>query len=74
MDPQSAEIIVDQREKNSLVAHELIHLGARIKFERLPVADYLIGNIAVERKTTSDFISSMINKRLLRQLEEIQQY
>lgn len=74
MDTPSAEIIVDQREKNSLVAHELVHLGARIRFERLPVADYIIGNIGIERKTASDFISSMINKRLLRQLEEIKQF
>ena len=74
MNPPIAEIIVDQREKNSLVAHELVNLGAKIRFERLPVADYLIGNIAVERKTVSDFISSMINKRLLRQLEEIKQF
>ena len=30
--------------------------------------------MAIERKTVSDFISSMINRRLLKQLEELQQY
>lgn len=68
------KILVDQREKNSLVAHELISLGNGIEFKHLPVADYIIGDIAIERKTASDFISSMINKRLLRQLEELQQF
>jgi ERCC4-type nuclease len=68
------QIIIDTREKNSLVASNLIGKGADIKFELLEVADYLIGNIAVERKSFSDFISSMINKRLMKQLEEIKKY
>ena len=66
--------IADLHEKNSLVASELVALGADVEFKHLKVADYLIGNVAIERKTISDFISSMINKRLLRQLEELQQY
>ncbi len=68
------KIIADLHEKNSLVASELISLGIEVDFQHLKVADYLIGNIAIERKTISDFINSMINKRLLRQLEELKQY
>lgn len=68
------KIIVDYREKNSLVISELIHLGLEIEFRELKVADYLVNNIAIERKTVSDFISSMINGRIRHQLEEIQQY
>lgn len=68
------KIIIDYREKNSLVASELVSLGYEIEFKELKVADYLIRDIAIERKTVNDFISSMINKRLIRQLEEIQQY
>lgn len=68
------KIIVDYREKNSLVISELIHLGLEIEFRELKVADYLMNNIAIERKTISDFISSMINGRIRHQLEEIQQY
>ncbi len=30
--------------------------------------------VAIERKTISDFVSSMVNRRLLKQLEEIAQY
>lgn len=67
-------IIVDRREKNSLVLAELIERKHNIKLEQLEVADYVIGPIAVERKTLTDFVSSMLNKRLLRQLQELKQY
>jgi len=70
----SMRIIADYREKNSLVCSELVSLGSDCEFQELKVGDFLIGNVAVERKTVSDFISSMINKRLLRQLEELKQY
>ena len=62
------KITADLHEKNSLVAAELVSLGVNVEFKHLKVADYLIGDAAIERKTISDFISSMINKRLLRQL------
>ncbi len=68
------KITIDYREKNSLVISELVSLGFEIDFKELKVADYLVNDIAIERKTVSDFVSSMINKRLLRQLEELQQY
>lgn len=68
------KVIADLHEKNSLVASELVSLGVNADFQHLKVADYLIGNIAIERKTINDFISSMINRRLLRQLEDLQQY
>ncbi|UZE93756.1 MAG: hypothetical protein IB618_03235 [Candidatus Pacearchaeota archaeon] len=67
-------IIIDKREKNSMVLSELIERKQQIKLQQLKVADYIIGNIGIERKTISDFISSMLNKRLLRQLEELKQY
>jgi len=71
---EQIKIIADYREKNSLVISELSALGAEVQIKNLQVADFLIQNTAVERKTASDFISSMINKRLFRQLEEIKQY
>lgn len=67
-------IIIDKREKNSLVLAELIERKQEIRLEQLKVGDYIIGDVAIERKTISDFISSMLNKRLLRQLEELKQY
>ena len=67
-------IIADHREKNSLVISELVHLGFIVDFEQLEVADFLIGETAIERKTVSDFLSSMMNKRLPEQLINIGQY
>ncbi len=68
------KIIADDREKNSLVISELFSLGIDIELKHLKVADYIIGGVAIERKTVSDFVSSMLNKRLLKQLEELGQY
>jgi ERCC4-type nuclease len=66
------KIIIDDREKNSLVASELINLGAEIEFKHLVLADYIISEeIAVERKTIDDFVSSMINKRIILQLNDM---
>ncbi len=67
-------IIIDKREKNSMILSELVSRKQEIVLKQLKVADYIIGNIAIERKTISDFVSSMLNKRLLRQLEELKQY
>ena len=72
--PNKTPIIVDTREKQSLVASYLKGKKANIQFEKLEIADYLINEIAIERKTYSDFISSMINKRLFQQLAEIKKY
>ena len=67
-------ILIDYREKNSLVASYLIKQGFEINFRELKIGDYIVKNIVIERKTVSDFISSMINKRLHRQIEELKQY
>jgi len=68
------KIIADFREKNSLLISDLISRNIEVEFQQLPVADFLVGDLAIERKTVPDFISSMLNKRLERQLEELQQY
>src|SRR3989344_740714 len=68
------KIIIDMREKNSLVASEIVKLGFEIEFQTLKVGDYIANDVVIERKTVSDFLGSMINRRLLRQLEELQQY
>lgn len=71
---EKPKIIIDYREKNSLIPSELKSLGLEIELRELKVADYIIQGVAIERKTVSDFISSMKNRRLLKQLEELQQY
>jgi ERCC4-type nuclease len=69
------EIIrVDYREKNSLVASHLIKLGFEIEFKELKIGDYIVKDVIIERKTVQDFIGSMINHRLINQIEELKQY
>ncbi len=67
------KIIVDLHERNSLVASELIHLGCEVEFKHLHIGDYIVKDVVIERKTVSDFISSMLNRRLTNQLAQMQQ-
>lgn len=67
-------VVMDYREKNSLVYSSLIELGIDVEVRELKIADYIVSNVAIERKTVSDFISSMISKRLASQLDNLQQY
>lgn len=67
-------IIIDYREKNSLVASHLIKLGFNVEFKELKIGDYIVKDTIIERKTVNDFISSMLNHRLINQIEELKQY
>ncbi len=64
-------IVADDREKASGVPDNLRHLGAKVEFRLLDVADYVIGDRAVERKTTSDFVSSLFSGRLFEQARRL---
>lgn len=68
-------IVADIHEKNSLILAEL-HENKNVKLEikSLKIGDYLIGKTIIERKTVNDFISSMINKRLVQQLKQMKKY
>lgn len=68
------KVIADHREKNSLVISELKNFGIKVEFEQLQVADFLVNDVAIERKTLSDFKSSIISKRIIRQLKDIKKY
>ena len=65
-------IIVDNREKNSLVPSELINLNFNIEFKQLEIGDYIVKGTIIERKTFSDLQSSIINKRIFEQLKNMQ--
>jgi Fanconi anemia group M protein len=68
-------IIADIHEKNSLVISELSeNKEIDLIIKSLKIGDYLIGTTIIERKTISDFIGSMISKRLLLQLNQMQKY
>ena len=67
------KIIVDVHEKNSLVPSYLAEKGTELDFKSLKIGDYLINKIVIERKTFSDLIGSMISKRLIQQLKNLNQ-
>lgn len=65
------KIFIDNRETSSRIA---TILGKRclVEEKQLPVGDYLLSKrVAVERKTSSDFLSSLTDGRLFKQLEEL---
>ena len=65
-------IYADSREGSSRVLRELEHLNVDIKVKSLAVADYQLSeDVAIERKTNSDFVSSIMDKRLHKQAKEL---
>ncbi|MFA6889201.1 MAG: ERCC4 domain-containing protein, partial [Candidatus Woesearchaeota archaeon] len=65
-------IFVDHREKGNYVIKELINLNIAIDLQQLEVGDYLLSSrCAVEYKTVSDFVTSLIDGRLLQQAKEL---
>lgn len=65
---EAVQIIADTRETASSVLVNLNDLGISIKFEQLGVADYIVSDqICIERKSTSDFASSILDGRLFEQ-------
>jgi len=65
-------IYADSREGSSRVLRELEQLNVDIKVKSLAVGDYQVSDdVAIERKTNSDFISSIMDKRLHKQAKEL---
>jgi ERCC4-type nuclease len=72
-EPESEDmpkIIVDSRESRSGLAKELEALGAEIVSEELEVGDYILcSGLAVERKAATDFVLSILDRRIFEQVE-----
>ncbi len=49
----------------------LLRTAAKIEVSNFTPGDYCIGNIAIERKTLSDFLQSLVQKRLQEQLQRL---
>jgi Fanconi anemia group M protein len=64
----SIVVYADHREQKSGVVKKLMDLGAKVVVRQLAVADYQVSDeIAVERKSVSDFLQSLMDGRLFRQ-------
>jgi Fanconi anemia group M protein len=62
-------IIADLRERASGIPRALSEKGMEVRMQRLEIGDYLLTpKIAVERKTTADFVQSIFDKRLFAQV------
>ena len=65
-------IIADNREFASKVTKELARLDCIVKPKQLEVGDYILSErVCVERKTTADFLSSVIDQRIFKQLGDL---
>jgi len=53
-------ILIDNREKDSGIPELLKEKGIPILFENLEIGDYIIGDLIIERKTSKDFIASVL--------------
>lgn len=64
--------MADRRESASGVVKHLSGMNALVKAEQLDVGDYVLSDrVAAERKTASDFISSVKDQRMFSQLESL---
>jgi Fanconi anemia group M protein len=65
-------IVVDHREANNHVFAHLKGFDAELECEQLKTGDYICSDrVAIERKTASDFVQSIIDRRVFRQASEI---
>jgi DNA excision repair protein ERCC-4 len=63
-----SKVVADERERASGVPEELSKLNVRVYFSVLPVGDYVLSpEIAIERKTLKDFVSSVYDSRIFYQ-------
>jgi Fanconi anemia group M protein len=72
--PKDQEILIlaDYREKSGGVVKELIDLGLSLQLKQLESADYVLsGRVGVEKKGVHDFVSSIIDGRLLDQVKNL---
>jgi DNA excision repair protein ERCC-4 len=67
-----ARVVADERERTSGVPEELSKLNVRVYFSRLPIADYVLNpELAVERKSVRDLVSSVYDSRLFYQAAKL---
>ena len=65
-------VYADSREGNSKVIRHLTEMEIDVKVHSMAVADYQVSDeVAIERKTTKDFVDSLIDKRLFKQAKEL---
>ena len=67
-------LIIDSRESSDLseeVEEKAKKMNIPVKKQWIEVGDYVIGNVCFEAKSTHDFLSSIVSKRLWTQLDNM---
>ena len=66
--PSKVRIYADSREGNSKILRNLDTIGVKVEIREMAVGDYQVSDdVIIERKTTKDFRSSIVDKRLFKQ-------
>lgn len=72
MKAKNARIIIDSRERNAELIGSMEANGVDMEFRTIHVGDYIASDrVCIERKTVSDFESSIINGRLFDQIKRL---
>lgn len=70
--------VIDDREKNTRIEKAMNFFneaGIQTKKERLPIGDYVFNKrVVFEWKTPSDFVSSIMDRRVFKQAQRMRQY
>jgi len=64
-------VYVDDRESRSSYKKHFEKLGIKYEQKRLPVGDYVYGDICIERKDMEDFASSVMSNHMETQLQNM---
>ena len=68
-------MIIDERERKSGIPDLLKQIGVKVEMMNLPVGDYIVApETIVERKSVSDFISSVFDGRLFDQCNRLKEH
>ena len=68
-------VFVDNRELKSRVAKFLYEMGVELKPIQLDVADFQVSDrVGIERKEVNDFLSSIVDGRVFRQMLELNEH
>ncbi len=71
-DDKQVKIIVDYREYRSNVVRNLTLKGVYIEPQQLAIGDYILSSrLGVERKNVDDFLESLINGKLFKQITQL---
>ncbi|MCK4496664.1 MAG: hypothetical protein KAU24_00595 [Candidatus Aenigmarchaeota archaeon] len=69
---EKVTVLADSRERNSPVVRHLEDSGIRVRSKQLKVGDYIASDrVGIERKQIPDFLQSITNQRIFKQLASL---